>query len=193
VVGVTFVTRFRVLPFENSKRIGGNDPGVDIITFIPPASRRAQVGIGFVDPAFTELETLVPIGYYAENALGILGDLAEVVNFAEGIDTTQFHSVWISSQTDPNDSAVILVRAFVDGSTDAVELSLVREGFGGASGDPEDLQDNPEWAGAPELSINLGFAGTPSVGALQFDYVAATFAGAFDPVAAVGVESWEVY
>ncbi len=192
--GVTFVTRFRVLPIVADPLTAGTDASTDPITFIPPASDRAQVGIGFYDPAFTEFKTLVPVGYYAENTIGIIGDGPAVLPIADNIDPTQFHTVWINAKTDPNDFAIILVRAFLDGSTTAVELSFTRDGVSDTSGDPEDVQDNTAvWGGSPELSINLGQAGTDTVGALQFDYVAATYAGAFDPAGGVFVVDWSVY
>ena len=192
--GVTFIVRYRVVPMDASLRIGGDEPATDPITFVPPASSRAQVGIGFRDVVFPEYNTLVAIGYYSENTLSILGN-GELLPVAENIDTTEFHSIWVNAKTSPDDFGIIQIRAFVDGSTEAAEGEILRPGVGGTGIDPEDMQDsaNPEWTDMPELCINLGFAGTGSVGIFQFDYVAATFAGAFDPQAAVAVESWELH
>ncbi|RJP24393.1 MAG: hypothetical protein C4527_18955, partial [Candidatus Omnitrophota bacterium] len=75
------------------------------------------------------------------------------------------------------------------------EYEIVREGAGGAGGDPESLQSNAAWTGNPELSINLEQAGATSVGILQFDWVTAGTNGAYDPQAGslTAVDLWEIY
>jgi hypothetical protein len=198
--GVTFIARFRIVPMPLDKAVSDEAlPEQDPITFIPESSDRAQVGLGFVDPAATAFNALIGVGYFTEGTLSLLThdaadpDGDENVPIAAGIDTTEFHSVWVNAITDPADFNTIHVKAYIDGGSTPVEAQLTRGGTDAPA--PEDLQDdaNPDWAGIPELSINLGSAGTPSVGILQYDYVAATFAGAFDPVQTTRVHAWELY
>ncbi|RJP31083.1 MAG: hypothetical protein C4527_08475, partial [Candidatus Omnitrophota bacterium] len=154
VNGVTFAARFRIVPMPGSDVIGSVNlsPIPETITYIPVASRRAQVGLGFIDPAFTDLEVLIGVGYYAENTLAIIGDGAVLLPIAENIDNTQFHSIWINAKAVEEDYIFIQIRAFVDGDTTPIEYEIVREGAGGAGGDPESLQSNAAWTGNPELS-----------------------------------------
>jgi len=102
----------------------------------------------------------------------------------------------MTAQTDPENDLIINVKAYIDGSLEPVEGVINRN-----SGDlpnPEDLQENDEWAGFPELAFNLGSAGTTAIGAFQYDYVAATIDGAFAPEAGsfspgTAVPKWELY
>ncbi len=214
--GITFAARYRIFPIVPDPDIGAGldlvqlalDPDGDgvpngdgTLRFIPEASDRSHVGVGYVDPAFPEQNMLVGTGYYSEGTLSILvndqegDDGDENVPVLEGIDTTAFHSIWVSAQADPNDPDLINVRAFGDGSTTPVEVTLVRGPNAVDRPNPEDLQDNPEWAGLTELAFNIGSAGTPAAGGFEYDWMVATTAGAFDPESAGGgteVHNWEI-
>ncbi len=219
--GVTFCARFRIFPIVPDPDIGAGQDLVDIaldpdqdgepdgdgtLRFIPEASDRAHVGIGYVNPEDGEQNILVGVGYYTQGTLSVLvndpeGEAADNdiglnnVPILTDIDTTAFHTVWVNAQTDPDDPMLINVRAFGDGSTEPVEAVIQR-----GSGDevdrpnPEDLQDNSEWSGLQELAFNIGSAGTPAAGGFQYDYLVGTMAGAFDPEpAGTPVDNWEVY
>jgi hypothetical protein len=175
--------------------------GDGTLRFIPEASDRSHVGVGYVDPAFPEENTLIGTGYYTEGTLSLLvndqadPDGDENVPILSNIDTTEFHSVWISAKIDPNDVNVINVRAFADGSTTPVTANIVRGPGAIDPPAPEDLQDNAAWSGQTELAFNIGSAGTNAAGGFQYDWMVATTAGAFDPQAAGGgtaVHNWEI-
>ncbi len=219
--GVTYIARYRVFPIVPDRDIGAGlelvelalDPDGDgvpngdgTLRFIPEASDRAHVGVGYVDPADGIQNVLVGTGYYTEGELSVLVNdksVMEGIDDVDGdenvpvltnIDTTEFHTVWINAQADPSDPMVINVRAFGDGSLDPVETTIIR-GEDVDRPNPEDLQDNSEWSGQLEIAFNIGSAGTPAAGGFQYDYLCATMAGAFDPQPAGGtpVNNWEVY
>lgn len=216
VQGITYAARYRIFPIVPDPDIGASqalvqlalDPDGDgvpngdgTLRFIPEASDRSHVGVGYVDPAFPEENMLIGTGYYSEGALSILvndqedPDGDENIPILEGIDTTEFHSVWISAQADPSNPDLINVRAFADGSTTPVTATLVRGPGAIDRPNPEDLQDNPEWNGLTELAFNIGSAGTNAAGGFQYDWMVATTAGAFDPQQAGGgtaVHNWEI-
>jgi hypothetical protein len=216
--GVTYCARFRIFPIVPDIDVGASQALVQIaldpdgdgepngdgtLQFIPEASDRAHVGIGYVDPSDGTQNILVGVGYYTQNTLSVLindPDSADDIGLnnvpvLSDIDTTAFHSVWISAKTDPSDSNLINVRAFGDGSLEAVEAVIMREGASADRPDPEDLQDNAEWAGLKELAFNIGSAGTNAAGGFQYDYIVGTMAGAFDPQGAgsTPVDEWELY
>lgn len=198
--GVTFATRFRIAPMPLSKVILGTPPtGVaDPVTWIPENSDRVHVGIGFVDPAVTALNVAIGVGYYEEGRLNILSnDMAdpdgdENVVVLDGIDTTQFHTVWVTAQANPANLDEINVKAYANGSLTPVE-AVVTRGTGAVDRPNPETITSPEWAGLPQLSINMGSAGTPSYGILQFDYIVANINGAFDPTQEAPVQAWELY
>ncbi|MBI1386923.1 MAG: hypothetical protein GC154_00560 [bacterium] len=226
IKGITYIARYRIFPIKPDPDIGvGNalvdlalDPDGDgvpngdgLLHFIPEASDRAHVGIGYVDPNDDLARTLVGTGYYNQGSLEILvndasqvaGDSAsrdgdENVKILENADTSLFHTVWVNAKVDPNDPGVIDVRAFADGSTTAVTAQIIRAKDGAAGPDrpnPESLSGNAEWSGMMEASFNIGSAGTDAAGGFQYDYLCATMAGAFDPQPAggAGVSVWDLY
>jgi len=212
IKGITCCARFRIYPIAPDPDIGvgldlvnlaldpdgdGVPNGDGLLHFIPEASDRAHVGVGFVDPADDLARTLVGVGYYTEGTLSILAedkadpDGDENIPILTGIETSAFHSVWVNAKLDPNDSMKVNIRAFGDGSTKPVTYTLVR---GDADRpNPESLQSNAAWAGQKELAFNIGSAGTNAAGGFEYDYFVATTAGAFDPVSATDVELWELY
>lgn len=222
VQGITYCARFRIFPIVPDVDIGASeslvaialDPNGDgvpdgdgTLQFIPEASDRAHVGIGYNDPADGTQNILVGVGYYTQNTLSVL------INDPEGqaagtdyggkntpvltnIDTTAFHVVWINAKSDPTDPMKINVRAFGDGSTKVVETVILRgEGDAVDRPNPENLQSNAVWTGLKELAFNIGSAGTGAAGGFQYDYLVATMAGAFDPQPAgsTTISSWELY
>lgn len=230
--GITFITRFRIFPIFPDPDIGaslelvqlaldpdgdGEPDGDGSLRFIPEASDRAHVGIGYVDPDDPLARTLVGVGYYNLGSLEILvndasevagevdenGDLIgrdgdENIKILEGIDTAAFHTVWVNAIVDPEDPGAIIVRAFANGSTTPVIGRILRSVDGAEAPDrpnPETL-GGAEWDGVKQLAFNIGSAGTPAAGGFQYDYMAATLAGAFDPQPAGGgseVIDWELF
>lgn len=222
VKGITYCARFRIFPIVPDIDIGASealvavalDPDGDgvpdgdgTLRFIPEASDRAHVGVGYNDPANGVMNILVGVGYYTQNTLSVLindpeGQAAgkdyggKNVPILNDIDTTAFHTVWISAKADAADPMKINIRAFGDGSTKAVEAVILRgEGDTVDRPNPENLQSNAEWTGQLELAFNIGSAGTNAAGGFQYDYLVATMAGAFDPTPAgsTAVSSWELY
>ncbi len=217
VKGITFCARFRIFPIVPDPDIGvgldlvnlaldpngdGIPDGDGTLRFIPEASNRAHVGVGYFDPADDLQSILTGVGYYTQDTLSILvNDTAdpdgdENIPILTGIDTAKFHAVWLNAKTDPADPMLIRVKAYGDGSLKPVEAVIQR----GTEDDvnrpnPEDMQDNAEWTGLKELSFNIGSAGTNAAGGFQYDYLVATMAGAFDPQPAgsTPVASWELY
>lgn len=222
IQGVTYVARYRIFPIIPDPDIGVGNELVDLaldpdgdgvpdgdgtLRFIPEASDRAHVGLGYVDPDDGDQNILVGTGYYNPGSLEVLiNDASELAGDAEGrdgdenvpvlsdIDTTKFHTVWVNAKVNPDDPTLIDVRAFGDGSLEVVEATIQRGGDVDRP-DPEDLQDNAEWNGLKELAFNIGSAGTNAAGGFQYDYICATMAGAFDPTPAGGssVGAWELY
>ncbi len=223
--GVTFIARLRIFPIFPDRDVGASlelvqlalDPDGDGIPdgdgslrFIPEASDRAHVGIGYVDPDDDLARTLVGVGYYNQGALEILiNDPTEVAADPEGregdenvpvltdIDTTEFHTVWVSAKVSDDDPGAITVRAFADGSLTPTVATIHRNDGAAAAVDrpnPETMTGD-QWSGVKQLSFNIGSAGTPAAGGFQFDYMCATLAGAFDPQPAGGanVQAWELY
>lgn len=213
--GITFCARFRIFPIVPDPDIGvglslvnaaldpngdGIPDGDGTLRFIPEASDRAHVGIGYIDPADDTQSILTGVGYYTQNTLSILvNDTAdpdgdENIPILTGIDTAQFHTVWLNAKTDPADPMLIRVKAYGDGSLKPVE-AVIQRGTDVDRPNPENLQSNAEWAGFKELSFNIGSAGTDAAGGFQYDYLVATMAGAFDPQPAgsADVASWELY
>ncbi len=213
--GITFVTRYRIFPLSVDLLVGDDvvvpetlGPN-DTLMNIPEASDRAHVGVGFVDPVIGDFRVIVGHGYFQPNSVQILvdtppeieeaeGDGAANAPIAEGISNTEFHSIWMTAQADPEDDLVINVRAWIDGGLEPVEGQINR--LSNDLPNPESLQSNDEWAGFRELSINLGSAGTPRIGAFQYDYVAATVNGAFEPEpgsfspgGGTPVQTWSIY
>jgi len=213
--GITFVARYRIFPLPISETTGEGlvipetlGPN-DTLLNIPEASDRAHVGVGFVDPVISDFRVIVGNGYYNPDSVEILvdtppaileaeGEGAANVPIAEGISNTEFHTIWMTAQADPEDDLIINVNAYIDGSLEPVEATINR-----VSADlpnPEDLQDNPDWAGLRELSINFGSAGTTAIGAFQYDYFAASINGAFapeegsfSPGGGTSVHTWNLY
>ena len=225
ITGVTYIARYRIFPIIPDRDIGAGlslvnlalDPDQDgipdgdgTLRFIPEASDRAHVGLGYVDPADQDNRNIVVgTGYFNLGSLEILvndksvvegtssTDGDENVKILENIDTTAFHTVWVSAKADPDDPSKINVRAFADGSLTPV-TAVIQRGPTDTTDrpNPEDMQDdrNPEWTGQKELSFNIGSAGTDAAGGFQYDYLAATMAGAFDPQpAGTSVVHWELY
>lgn len=193
--GLTFAARFRIFPLPIDETIQNGDselvipdtlgPG-DTLQNIPEASDRAHIGLGFVDPGISDFRVIVGCGYYNPDSIELLVDTPDGEDdgtanpkIVEGISNTEFHSIWITAEADPEDDLRIIVKAYVDGSLEPVEGVINR--LSGDLPNPEELQDNPEWEGFPELSINLGSAGTTAIGAFQYDWVAASIEGAFEP------------
>ncbi|MBZ0255289.1 hypothetical protein K8I31_04465, partial [bacterium] len=188
----------------------GVPDGDGSLRFIPEASDRAHVGVGYVDPDNDLDRALVGVGFYNLGTLEILiNDASELAGdttgrdgdenapILTGIDTTAFHSVWVNAKLDPNDAGAILVRAFADGSTTPVEATIILNDGATANSDrpnPETMGGD-QWTGVKQLSFNIGSAGTTAAGGFQFDYMCATMAGAFDPQSAGGsdVAAWELY
>lgn len=221
--GITFCARFRIFPIIPDRDIGAGedlvavalDPDGDgvpdgdgTLRFIPEASDRAHVGIGFYNPSDTTQNVLVGVGYYTQGTLSVLVNNLDTttdpddvglnnIPILTDIDTTAFHSVWVSAKADPDNPMLINVRAFGDGSLEPVEAVIQREASGEDLDmpDPEDLQDNAEWSGIMELAFNIGSAGTPAAGGFQYDYLVATMAGAFDPQPAgtTDIDFWDLY
>lgn len=213
--GITYAARYRIFPIVPDPDIGASqalvllalDPDGDgvpngdgTLRFIPEASDRAHVGVGYVDPANGEQNILVGTGFYTESTLSILVNDAgdpdgdENVPILTGIDTTAFQSVWVSAKLDTADPTKINVRAFVNGSTTPVITSIFRNPTPDRP-NPESLQGNAAWAGNKELSFNIGSAGTNAAGGFQYDWIVGTMAGAFDPQVAGGgteVHNWEL-
>ncbi|MEW6233764.1 MAG: hypothetical protein AB1656_00115, partial [Candidatus Omnitrophota bacterium] len=198
IKGITYCARFRIFPIAPDPDIGvgldlvnlaldpdgdGVPNGDGLLHFIPEASDRAHVGVGYVDPADDLARTLVGVGYYTDGTLSILindkgdPDGDENIPILTGIDTAAFHTVWVSAKLDANDPTIVNVRAFGDGSTTPV-LANIQRGSGVDRPDPEDLQDNAAWAGKKEIAFNIGSAGTNAAGGFQYDYFVATMAGA---------------
>lgn len=225
VNGITYIARFRIFPIFPDRDIGASldlvalalDPDGDgvpdgdgSLRFIPEASDRAHVGVGYVDPDNDLDRTLVGVGFYNQGTLEILvNDASEVAGDTTGrdgdenvpiltdIDTTEFHSVWVNAKVDANDPGAITVRAFANGSTTPVVATILRNDGTAAAADrpnPETMGGD-QWTGVKQLSFNIGSAGTPAAGGFQFDYMCATLAGAFDPQSAGGsdVAAWELY
>ncbi len=220
ITGITYCARFRIFPIVPDVDIGASEDLVSValdpdgdgvpngdgtLRFIPEASDRAHVGVGYVDPADGLQNILVGVGYYTEGTLSVLvndleGDAAGTdygaknVPILTDIDTTAFHSVWISAKVDAADPTLINVRAFGDGSLEPIE-AVIQRGDGVDRPDPEDLQDTATWTGLKELAFNIGSAGTSAAGGFQYDYFVGTMAGAFDPQGAGGtpVSGWELY
>ena len=218
--GITYCARFRIFPIVPDVDIGASQDLVNValdpdgdgvpngdgtLRFIPEASDRAHVGIGYVDPDDTLQNILVGVGYYTEGTLSVLvndieGDTADAdyggvnVPILTDIDTTAFHSVWISAKLDAEDPTLINVRAFGDGSLEPIE-AVIQRGEEVDRPDPEELQDNAAWNGLKELAFNIGSAGTSAAGGFQYDYFVGTMAGAFDPqgAGATHVSGWELY
>ncbi|RJP31084.1 MAG: hypothetical protein C4527_08480 [Candidatus Omnitrophota bacterium] len=224
IQGITYCARYRIFPIFPDPDIGASqalvqlalDPDGDgvpdgdgSLRFIPEASNRAHVGVGYFDPADNDNRSiLVGTGYYTQRTLSILvNDKSEMegtdttdgdenVPILTNIDTTAFHTVWINAKRDANDPLIIHVRAFADGSLTPVEATIIRGTEGAVDRpNPEDLQDNAAWSGHKELSFNIGSAGTNAAGGFQYDYLVATMAGAFDPQPAGGspVLDWEIH
>ncbi|NPU95841.1 MAG: hypothetical protein HPY51_01320 [Candidatus Omnitrophica bacterium] len=215
IQGITFCARFRIFPIVPDPDIGVGQTLVDLaldpdgdgipdgdgtLRFIPEASDRAHVGVGYYDPADDTQSILTGVGYYTQNTLSILvNDTAdpdgdENIPILTDIDTAQFHTVWLNAKTDPADPMQIRVKAYGDGSLTPVE-AVIRRGTDVDRPNPENLQSNAQWAGFKELSFNIGSAGTPAAGGFQYDYLVATMAGAFDPqpAGATSVPTWELY
>ena len=210
--GVTFVVRFRILPIMADVDMAtddfisnqGGDPYVfeNPVTYLYETSDRVHVGVGYVDPDFPELNVIAGVGYYSENAVSICvntfesaTDGGDNVPIGEGpIDNTEFHTIWVNAKTDETDNLLVNVRAFIDGGTTATEAQIVRE-VGGEDLDLPDPEEMDDYTGLTQLCVNLGSAGTPNTGAFQFDYVAASIDGAFDPVPGAGVPvlEWSLY
>lgn len=224
VNGITYVARLRIFPIFPDPDIGASqdlvalalDPDGDgvpdgdgSLRFIPEASDRAHVGVGYVDPDNDLDSTLAGVGFYNLGTLEILvNDASEVageagrdgdenVSILTDIDTTAFHSVWVNAKVDANDPGSITVRAFADGSTTPVVATIQRNDGTAAAADRPNPQTmgGDQWAGVKQLSFNIGSAGTSAAGAFQFDYMCATLAGAFDPQTAGGsdIQGWELY
>ncbi|MBN2325764.1 MAG: hypothetical protein JXR73_01330 [Candidatus Omnitrophica bacterium] len=219
--GITFCARFRIFPIIPDRDIGAGQDLVEValdpdgdgvpdgdgtLRFIPEASDRAHVGIGFYNPSDTTQNVLVGVGYYTQGTMSVLVNNLDTTTDPEDhglnntpilteIDTTAFHSVWISAKADPDDPTMINVRAFGDGSTEAVEAVIQRGSDAVDLPNPEDLQDNAEWSGIMELAFNIGSAGTDAAGGFQYDYILGTMAGAYDPQPAgsTDVASWDLY
>lgn len=225
VNGVTFISRYRIFPIFPDPDIGasqdlvqlaldpdgdGEPDGDGSLRFIPEASDRAHVGLGYVDPEDDEARTLIGTGFFNLGTLEVLtNDASEVAESTDeadrdgdenivvlsDIDTAAFHTIWVSAQVDPSDPAIINIRAFANGSLTPVEGTINRSTEFGDRPNPEDLQENAEWAGFKEIAFNIGSAGTSAAGGFQYDYMCATLAGAFDPQPAGGtsVTMWELY
>lgn len=225
VNGITYVARLRIFPIFPDPDIGASqalvalalDPDGDGIPdgdgslrFIPEASNRSHVGIGYVDPDDDLVRALVGVGFYNKGSLEVLvndastvaGDTTgrdgdENVKILSDIDTTAFHTVWVNAKVSDSDPGAITVRAFADGSTTPVIATILRNDGAAAAADrpnPETMGGN-QWTGVKQLSFNIGSAGTNAAGGFQFDYMCATLAGAFDPQPAGGsdVAAWELY
>ncbi|MDP8244135.1 MAG: hypothetical protein P9L94_08655 [Candidatus Hinthialibacter antarcticus] len=223
--GVTFIARLRIFPIFPDPDIGVGQDLVDLaldpdgdgepngdgsLRFIPEASNRAHVGIGYVDPDDDLVRALVGVGYYNAGSLEVLvNDASTVAGDATGrdgdenvpvlsdIDTTAFHTVWVSAKVSDSDPGAITVRAFADGSTTPVIATILRNDGAAAAADRPNAQEmgGDQWTGFKQLAFNIGSAGTNAAGGFQFDYMCATLAGAFDPQAAGGsdVAAWELY
>lgn len=222
--GVTFITRYRIFPIVPDPDIGasldlvqialdpdgdGEPDGDGTLKFIPEASDRAHVGVGYVNPDDDTVRTLVGTGYFNQGSLEVLtNDASEVaestdeadrdgdenIQVLSDIETDEFHTIWVSAQADADDPSIIHIRAFADGSLTPVEGTVNRSPDFGDRPNPEEMGGD-EWAGVQQAAINIGSAGTPAAGGFQYDYICATLAGAFDPQPADGtsVKVWELY
>lgn len=227
VKGITFIARFRIFPIYPDPDIGASqdlvklalDPDGDgvqdgdgSLRFIPEASDRSHVGVGYVDPANDLDRALVGVGFYNQGTLEILvNDESEVagqtgtgfrdgdenVPIITGIDTTKFHTVWVNAKVDAANPGAITVRAFADGGKTATVGTILRHDGAAAAPDrpnPETM-GGTEWTDVKQLAFNIGSAGTSAAGAFQFDYMCATLAGAFDPSGSISTDvgHWELF
>ncbi len=220
--GITLLVRYRVppieheAPFQEANEFSGDPPFIFAERpWTPPQYDRVQVGLGYIDEAFTDLVVTTGVGYYAPNSLWILGNYEEGGNnhplartdiddpgeylvggienhlIRDDIDTTEFHSIWLTAQAQEEDPWMIDVSVWIDGEAEPALETVIQRGPDAPT--PPDPNEEGAFPGF-QTNIEIGAAATNNFAAFQFDYIAARFDQAIPPEPSeTSVQTWELY
>ncbi len=208
--GITMLTRYRMTPLDLSTPFQDDndwaDPPFNFAerAWIPEQYDKCQVAFGYGDPIFTDLEAQVGVGYYAENSLFIQSntlnedgtekdpdDGSGNILIKDGINTTEFHSIWWTAITSPDDPYTVNVKAWLDGSAEPVAEGVIMRG--------PDYPDTPAidseggYGDFPQTCIQFGMCATNNYGSMQVDYICCNPYEAIEPQGGAAVADWSLH
>ncbi len=215
--GITLLVRYRMMPLDLETPFQDDNDWADPPfnfkerPWIPEQYDRVQVGIGYYDSLFPDHEISIGVGYYEPNSVLIQSntlnedgtakdpdDGSGNILIKDGIDTTEFHSIWITAIAPPDnwdtpefEAGEITVKAWIDGSAEPVAEGIVLRGPDVADRpDPHDLSD---FSGLPQAIVECGMCATNNYGAMQIDYICARFDEAIEPTGGTPIVDWSLY